>query len=122
MSIFQEVFLKTAALERKDLPDKIVIRGTTYSGRYNHFIALETTKNTFSTEHLPLAAFVISIPPENILTFSASTLQNGQTHWSNLSAFADELFWLCLTILWGWRLKDWNFWFSDSFIAYKMKH
>ena len=89
MSIFQEVFLKTAALERNHLPDKIVIRETTYSARYNHCIALETTKNTFSTEHLLLAAFVISAP----------TLQNGQKHSNNLSAFADELFWVCLTIL-----------------------
>ena len=38
------------------------------------------------------------------LTLQAPTPQNGQTHSNNSSAKA-EIVWVCLTILWGWRLK-----------------
>ena len=35
----------------------------------------------------------------------APTTQNDQTHSNNSLAVAEELF-KCLTILWGWRIKD----------------
>ena len=40
----------------------------------------------------------------NILSLSALTPQNGQTHSTTHRQIADELF-ECLTILWGWHLK-----------------
>ena len=47
----------------------------------------------------------ISTSPQALINSSASTPQNGQTLLNNSSAFADKLFELWLTILWGWRLK-----------------
>ena len=47
----------------------------------------------------------ISISPQALINSSVSTPQNGQTLLNNSSAFADKLFELWLTILWGWRLK-----------------
>ena len=38
-----------------------------------------------------------------VVNLYASTLRNGQTHLHNLLA---ENVWECLTILWGWHLKD----------------
>ena len=39
------------------------------------------------------------------LTFSALNPQNGKTHSNNSSAICRRIVWVCLTILWGWRLK-----------------
>ena len=40
---------------------------------------------------------------ERIKNFEVPTPQNGETYSNNSSVFADELFWVSLTILWGWR-------------------
>ena len=42
-----------------------------------------------------------------MLTLQAPTPQNGETHSNNSSAISQQIVWVCLTILWGWRLKDW---------------
>ena len=34
------------------------------------------------------------------------TPENGQTHSNNSSANCRRIVWVCLTILWGWHLKD----------------
>ena len=39
------------------------------------------------------------------LTLSAPISQNGQTHSNNSSAIPRRIVWVCLTILWDWRLK-----------------
>ena len=39
------------------------------------------------------------------LTVQAPTPQNGQTHSNNSSANCRRIVWVCLTILWAWRLK-----------------
>ena len=39
------------------------------------------------------------------LTLHAPTPQNGRTHSTNSSANCRQIVWVCLTILWGWRLK-----------------
>ena len=39
------------------------------------------------------------------LTLSAPTPQNGQTHSKNESANHGRIVWVCLTMLWSWRLK-----------------
>ena len=39
------------------------------------------------------------------LTLSARISQNGQTHSNNSSANFRRIAWVCLTILWDWRLK-----------------
>ena len=41
----------------------------------------------------------------NFLTIYAPIPQNRQTHSSNLSAICWRIVWVCLTILWNWRLK-----------------
>ena len=40
------------------------------------------------------------------LTLQSPTSQNGQTHSNNSSAQRRRVVWVCLTILWVWRLKD----------------
>ena len=37
------------------------------------------------------------------------TPQNGQSHSNSSSAFCQQIVWVCLTILWGWRLNGKNF-------------
>ena len=39
------------------------------------------------------------------LTLRAPTPQNGLTQSNNLSTNYRRIAWVCLTILWGWRLK-----------------
>ena len=39
------------------------------------------------------------------LTLSAPISQNGQTHSNNSSAICRRIVWVCLAILWDWRLK-----------------
>ena len=41
-----------------------------------------------------------------ILTLYAPIPQNGHTHSNNSSAICQWIVWMCLTILWVWRLKD----------------
>ena len=41
----------------------------------------------------------------SFLTSLAPTPQNGQTLSNNWSAGCQRIFGVCLTILWGWRLK-----------------
>ena len=41
-----------------------------------------------------------------LLTLQVPTPQNDQTHSNNLSANCQLIVWMCLTILWGWRLKS----------------
>ena len=40
-----------------------------------------------------------------VLTLSAATPQNGQTQSNNSSVICRQIVWVCLTILWVWRLK-----------------
>ena len=44
------------------------------------------------------------------VTLYAPTPQNGQTFLKNSSAVCQRIVWMCLSILWGWRLKgsEWN--------------
>ena len=39
------------------------------------------------------------------LTLKAPIPKNGQTHSNNSSAICRRIVWVCLTILWNWRLK-----------------
>ena len=39
-------------------------------------------------------------------TLQAPIPQNGQTHSNNSSANCRQIVWVCLAILWNWRLKD----------------
>ena len=39
------------------------------------------------------------------LTLQVPIPQNAQTHWNNSSIICRRIVWVCLTILWNWRLK-----------------
>ena len=46
-----------------------------------------------------------NISLEEILTLLVPISQNDQTHSNNSSAICRRIVWVCLTILWDWRLK-----------------
>ena len=54
--------------------------------------------------------FMITQSKPKYLTLQASTPQNGQTHSNNSPANCQGIVWVCLTILWGWRLKGYVSW------------
>ena len=47
----------------------------------------------------------VKIIHELVLILSAPTPQNGQKHLTNSSVNCRRIAWVCLTILWDWRLK-----------------
>ena len=65
---------------------------------------LENTDTLCSSYHevrIKFSSFVI-------LTLFVPIPQNGDTHSKNSSAICRQIVWVCLTILWGWRIKGYS--------------
>ena len=75
----------------------------TYSGKYSVRIRENADQNNSKCWHFLRSSAVKQI--WNILILWAPTAQNIQTHSNNSSLNCRPVVWVCLAILWGWRLK-----------------
>ena len=74
-------------------------------GTVRHFSArhyLYFSRQIYCHKYSRLLFFICYL---DALIFLAPISQNGQTHSNNSSPIFPQIVWVCLTILWDWRLK-----------------